>query len=227
MLRWLVCSFVRVLASKQATYCCLKVIPYPASDWIPLSFSSYELCFFYLFIYLFALYKLCGSNFVNRLIIDSKYRFKLVCATNDTTFLGTQIKTVTGRRERERERGHEREFVTVCKKNGSNGCASSKVSHLELLLDSFCCFLIDNVFVFVRFVSRQKAIEIVTRATEEDKNKNYEEALRSYQHGVEYFLHAIKCNNPRFLHFIFTLHYKKKRQFSIVVFVVVVVVVVA
>ena len=33
----------------------------------------------------------------------------------------------------------------------------------------------------------------MSRATEEDKNKNYEEALRHYQHGVEYFLHAIKC----------------------------------
>jgi len=40
--------------------------------------------------------------------------------------------------------------------------------------------------------SLQKAIEIVSRATEEDKNKNYEEALRQYQHGVQYFLHAIK-----------------------------------
>jgi len=38
----------------------------------------------------------------------------------------------------------------------------------------------------------QKAIEIVSRATEEDKNKNYEEALKLYQHGVEYFLHSIK-----------------------------------
>lgn len=38
----------------------------------------------------------------------------------------------------------------------------------------------------------QKAIDIVTQATEEDKKKNYEEALRLYQHGVEYFLHAIK-----------------------------------
>ena len=27
---------------------------------------------------------------------------------------------------------------------------------------------------------------------EEDKNKNYEEALRLYEHAVEYFLHAIK-----------------------------------
>merc|ERR1712172_230650 len=31
-------------------------------------------------------------------------------------------------------------------------------------------------------------------ATEEDKNKNYEEALRLYEHAVEYFLHAIKLN---------------------------------
>lgn len=40
--------------------------------------------------------------------------------------------------------------------------------------------------------SLQKAIDIVTKATEEDSAKNYEEALRLYQHGVEYFLHAIK-----------------------------------
>lgn len=32
----------------------------------------------------------------------------------------------------------------------------------------------------------------MTKATEEDKKKNYEEALRLYEHGVEYFLHAIK-----------------------------------
>jgi len=38
----------------------------------------------------------------------------------------------------------------------------------------------------------QKAIELVTKATEEDRNKNYEEALRLYEHGVEYFLHAVK-----------------------------------
>ncbi|XP_041375745.1 vacuolar protein sorting-associated protein 4-like [Gigantopelta aegis] len=38
----------------------------------------------------------------------------------------------------------------------------------------------------------QKAIDLVSKATEEDKNKNYEEALRLYEHGVEYFLHAIK-----------------------------------
>lgn len=38
----------------------------------------------------------------------------------------------------------------------------------------------------------QKAIDLVTKATEEDKNKNYEEALRLYEHAVEYFLHAMK-----------------------------------
>lgn len=42
-------------------------------------------------------------------------------------------------------------------------------------------------------VTLQKAIDLVTKATVEDKNKNYEEALRLYEHGVEYFLHAIKC----------------------------------
>lgn len=38
----------------------------------------------------------------------------------------------------------------------------------------------------------QKAIDIITRATEEDKQQNYDEALRLYENGVEHFLHAIK-----------------------------------
>lgn len=38
----------------------------------------------------------------------------------------------------------------------------------------------------------QKAIDLVTKATEEDKKKNYEEALRLYEHAVEYFLHSLK-----------------------------------
>uniref|UniRef100_T1IYH1 vesicle-fusing ATPase n=1 Tax=Strigamia maritima TaxID=126957 RepID=T1IYH1_STRMM len=37
-----------------------------------------------------------------------------------------------------------------------------------------------------------KAIDLVQKATEEDKNKNFAEALRLYEHGVEYFLHSIK-----------------------------------
>ncbi|XP_067927897.1 vacuolar protein sorting-associated protein 4A-like [Watersipora subatra] len=40
--------------------------------------------------------------------------------------------------------------------------------------------------------SLQKAIDLVTKATEEDKNKNYQQALHYYEHGVEYFLHAMK-----------------------------------
>ncbi|XP_065213744.1 vacuolar protein sorting-associated protein 4 [Planococcus citri] len=38
----------------------------------------------------------------------------------------------------------------------------------------------------------EKAIDLVTKATEQDREKNYEEALRLYEHAVEYFLHAIK-----------------------------------
>jgi len=33
----------------------------------------------------------------------------------------------------------------------------------------------------------------VKQATEKDKAKEYQEALTLYEHGVEYFLHAIKC----------------------------------
>lgn len=53
------------------------------------------------------------------------------------------------------------------------------------------------VFVICPFTLHvlQKAIDLVTKATEEDKAKNYEEALRLYQHAVEYFLHAIKCKD--------------------------------
>lgn len=38
----------------------------------------------------------------------------------------------------------------------------------------------------------QKAIDLATKASEEDKAKNYEEALRLYQHSIQYFLHAVK-----------------------------------
>ncbi|RNA39664.1 vacuolar sorting-associated 4B isoform X1 [Brachionus plicatilis] len=44
--------------------------------------------------------------------------------------------------------------------------------------------------------AKKKAIEIVSRATEEDKNKNYEDALRHYLHGLEYFMHALKYEAP-------------------------------
>lgn len=38
----------------------------------------------------------------------------------------------------------------------------------------------------------QKAIDLVKLATEKDKEGEYNEALQLYEHGVEYFLHAIK-----------------------------------
>ncbi|KAK7126759.1 hypothetical protein R3I94_018070 [Phoxinus phoxinus] len=38
----------------------------------------------------------------------------------------------------------------------------------------------------------QKAIDLASRASEEDKAKNYEEALRLYQHSIQYFLHVVK-----------------------------------
>ncbi|XP_041862277.1 vacuolar protein sorting-associated protein 4B-like [Melanotaenia boesemani] len=38
----------------------------------------------------------------------------------------------------------------------------------------------------------QKAIDLASKAAEEDKAKNYEEALRCYQHSVQYFLHVVK-----------------------------------
>lgn len=44
----------------------------------------------------------------------------------------------------------------------------------------------------------QRGIDIITKATVEDKKKNYAEALRLYQQGVEYFLHALKCKMSKF-----------------------------
>ncbi|XP_059196915.1 vacuolar protein sorting-associated protein 4B-like [Centropristis striata] len=38
----------------------------------------------------------------------------------------------------------------------------------------------------------QKAIDLASKAAAEDKNKNYEEALKLYQNAVQYFLHVIK-----------------------------------
>ncbi|XP_059425382.1 vacuolar protein sorting-associated protein 4B-like [Carassius carassius] len=40
--------------------------------------------------------------------------------------------------------------------------------------------------------SLQKAIDLASRASEEDKAKNYEEALRLYQHAIQNYLHVVK-----------------------------------
>ena len=52
-----------------------------------------------------------------------------------------------------------------------------------------------NISNFQQLVysSLQKAIEIVTKATEEDKKRNYPQSLRLYEEAVQYFLHALKC----------------------------------
>ncbi|VDK22811.1 unnamed protein product [Taenia asiatica] len=44
-----------------------------------------------------------------------------------------------------------------------------------------------------------KGIDTVVKATEEDRKKNYEEALRLYQIGCDYMLHALKygCHNDK------------------------------
>lgn len=42
----------------------------------------------------------------------------------------------------------------------------------------------------------KKAINLVAKATEEDKAQNYEEALKNYQNAIQYFLHAAKCKDP-------------------------------
>lgn len=39
----------------------------------------------------------------------------------------------------------------------------------------------------------QKAIDLASKAAQEDKAQNYEEALRLYQAAVQYFLHVVKC----------------------------------
>ncbi|XP_075257103.1 vacuolar protein sorting-associated protein 4-like [Convolutriloba macropyga] len=41
-----------------------------------------------------------------------------------------------------------------------------------------------------------KAIEIINKATQEDNAHNFEEALKLYESGVEYFLHAVKYECP-------------------------------
>ncbi|KAG7272958.1 hypothetical protein CRUP_035790 [Coryphaenoides rupestris] len=41
-------------------------------------------------------------------------------------------------------------------------------------------------------VLSMKAIDLASKAAQEDKDQNYEEALRLYQHAVQYFLHVVK-----------------------------------
>lgn len=82
--------------------------------------------------------------------------------------------------EQEIENGSLNKFFQL---NSPSSLKKQKQTSTNSNLTIFVCY--NDLF--------QKAIDIVTRATEEDKKKNYEEALRLYEHGVGYFLHAIKC----------------------------------
>lgn len=57
----------------------------------------------------------------------------------------------------------------------------------------FCVLNVDVSSYLACCVAFQKAIDLVTKATAEDKAGNFEEALQLYEHGVQYFLHAMKC----------------------------------
>lgn len=41
--------------------------------------------------------------------------------------------------------------------------------------------------------ARQKAIEIVQKAIDEDVKQNYQEAYKLYQNSLDYFMMAMKC----------------------------------
>lgn len=42
-------------------------------------------------------------------------------------------------------------------------------------------------------LSFQKAIDLASKAAQEDKAQNYAEALGLYEAAVQYFLHVVKC----------------------------------
>lgn len=50
-----------------------------------------------------------------------------------------------------------------------------------------------EIVAYPHHVLFQKAIDLASKAAQEDKDQNYEEALRLYQHAVQYFLHVVKC----------------------------------
>ena len=49
--------------------------------------------------------------------------------------------------------------------------------------------------VLVIFYLPQKAIDLVKKATDADNEKKYDEALPLYEHAIDYFLHALKCEH--------------------------------
>ena len=59
----------------------------------------------------------------------------------------------------------------------------------------------------------EQAKALLMKATEQDNRKNYAEALRLYENGIEFILHSLKCNSQidlirfrrNFMSFIFAL----------------------
>ena len=53
-----------------------------------------------------------------------------------------------------------------------------------------------SIYIYIsdlcNMILLQNVIDSVTKATEEDKNKNYEEALKSYDLSVEYFEYGME-----------------------------------
>ncbi|GAB6030657.1 hypothetical protein CHUAL_007514 [Chamberlinius hualienensis] len=75
---------------------------------------------------------------------------------------------------------------------------SNRVNNIENYLKSCQTEEVTEVpvasisLISISFPFLQKAVEVVTRAVEEDKNHEYERALQSYDEAVQLFLHAIK-----------------------------------
>uniref|UniRef100_A0A3Q1FHU7 vesicle-fusing ATPase n=1 Tax=Acanthochromis polyacanthus TaxID=80966 RepID=A0A3Q1FHU7_9TELE len=49
-----------------------------------------------------------------------------------------------------------------------------------------------NLIILFHVLCSQKAIDLASRAAQEDRAKNYEEAYRCYESAVQYFLHVVK-----------------------------------
>lgn len=58
---------------------------------------------------------------------------------------------------------------------------------------SFALVIRVIVSVIVLKLLFQKAIDLASRAAQEDKAQNFAEALGLYQSAVQYFLHVVRC----------------------------------
>ena len=91
----------------------------------------------------------------------------------------------------------------------SGGCEA-----VVMLLARVQLLGISEMFVFMCFSTScdshvtchfQKAIDLVKKATDADNAEKYDEALNFYQHAIDYFLHALKCEFSRSHSLCYTL----------------------